>query len=43
MKHRLDPNSPIPLYHQIAEAVRWSIYTLSEIRFLARWTRSFQP
>ena len=27
MKYRLDPNSPIPLYHQIAEAVRWSIST----------------
>ena len=27
MRHRLDPESPVPLYHQIAEALRWSIST----------------
>jgi GntR family transcriptional regulator len=27
MSHRIDPNSPVPLYHQIAEAVRYDIAT----------------
>lgn len=27
MRHRLDPTSPVPLYHQLAEAIRYQIAT----------------